>query len=261
MKPIRAGVIQFDVQLGDVDANLKRAMYHIHRLAGQGIQIMVLPEMWSTGFVNQDLDRLSETTPGVLDVISRLAKEAKTIIIGSLPEKVEKKIFNTAYLVDSKGTISATYQKIHLFSCTGEDRWFHGGRRGVVCPTSVGPVGFLICYDLRFPELCRSLTLQGAKILVVMAQWPAARATHWKTFLAARAIENQVFVLAANRCGQDHHLIYAGHSRIVSPSGEILARAGKRTTSIAAALNFSRLDQFRATIPCLKERVPEAYVL
>lgn len=261
MKPIRAGVIQFDIKLGDVDANLKKAKYHIRRLAGQGIQIMVLPEMWSTGFVDQDLDRLSETTPGILDVMSRLAKEAKTIIIGSLPEKVERKIFNTAYLIDEKGIISATYQKIHLFSRTGEDRWFHGGRRGFVCPTSAGPVGLLICYDLRFPELCRSFTLQGAKILVVMAQWPDARANHWKTLLVARAIENQVFVVAANRCGQDHHLIYAGHSRIVSPSGEILARASKRAASITAALNFSLLDQFRETIPCLKERVPEAYVL
>jgi predicted amidohydrolase len=221
---------------------------------------MVLPEMWSTGFMNHDLDRLAETTPDILDAMSRLAKEAQTIIIGSLPEKIEKKIFNTAYLINEKGTIPATYQKIHLFSRTGEDRWFYGGRKGIVCPTSVGSIGLLICYDLRFPELCRSLTLQGAQILVVMAQWPAARVAHWKTLLAARAIENQVFVLAANRCGEDHPLIYAGSSRIVSPSGAVLASAGKRAASITADLNFSLFDQFRETIPCLKERVPEAYV-
>ncbi len=259
MKSIRAGIIQFDVKLGDVDSNLKKAKQRIRRLAGQGVRMIVLPEMWSTGFANQELGRLSETTPGILDEISRLAKETNTIIIGSLPEKVEGKIFNTAYLVDEKGGISGTYQKIHLFSLTGEDQWFHGGQRGVVCPTSVGPVGLLICYDLRFPELCRSLTLKGAKIIVVMAQWPDSRAAHWKTLLAARAIENQVFVLAANRCGKDHDLSYAGHSRIISPYGEVLARAGKKGASITAALNFSLLDQFRETIPCLKERVPEAY--
>jgi predicted amidohydrolase len=92
-----------------------------------------------------------------------------------------------------------------------------------------------------------------------MAQWPDARANHWKTLLVARAIENQVFVVAANRCGQDHNLIYAGHSRIVSPYGEVLAKAGKKSASITAVLNFSILNQFRKTIPCLKERVPEAY--
>lgn len=259
MKSIRAGIIQFDVNLGDVDANLKRVKQHIRGLADQGIQLIVLPEMWSTGFANKNLDRLSETTPRILDQISRLAKEAKTIIIGSLPEKVEGKIFNTAYLVDEKGSISATYQKIHLFSLTGEDRRFHRGRRSVVCRTSLGPVGLLICYDLRFPELCRSITLQGAKIVVVMAQWPDSRAAHWKTLLAARAIENQVFVLAANRCGQDHDLGYAGHSRIISPCGEVLARAGKKGASITATIDFSLLDQFRKTIPCLQERVPEAY--
>lgn len=259
MKTIRAGIIQFDVKLGDVDSNLKRVKQHIRGLADQGVQMIVLPEMWSTGFANQKLDRLAETTPGILDQISLFAKEAKTIIIGSLPEKVEGKIFNTAYLVDEKGTISATYQKVHLFSLTGEDQWFHGGRKGVVCQTSVGPVGLLICYDLRFPELCRALTLQGAKIIVVMAQWPDSRAAHWKTLLAARAIENQVFVLAANRCGQDDSLGYAGHSRIISPYGEVLARAGKKGASITAAIDFNLLDQCRKTIPCLKERVPEAY--
>jgi len=196
--------------------------------------MIVLPEMWSTGFANQEIDRLSETTTSILNEISRLAKKTRTIIIGSLPEKVGGKIFNT-------------------------DRWFHGGRRGVVCPTSVGPVGLLICYDLRFPELCRSITLQGAKIVVVMAQWPDSRAAHWKTLLAARAIENQVFVLAANRCGQDHDLVYAGHSRIISPYGEVLARAGKKGTSITADIDFKLLDRSRKTIPCLKERVPEAY--
>ncbi|MFH1674567.1 MAG: carbon-nitrogen family hydrolase [Pseudomonadota bacterium] len=259
MKTIRAGIIQFDVKLGDVDSNLKRAKQHIRRLANQGVKMIVLPEMWSTGFANKELDRLAETTPDILGEISLLAKETNTIIIGSLPEKVEKKIFNTAYLVDERGAISATYQKIHLFSLTGEDQWFNGGRKGVVCSTSVGPVGLLICYDLRFPELCRSLTLKGAKIVVVMAQWPDSRAAHWKTLLAARAIENQVFVLAANRCGQDHDLVYAGHSRIISPCGEVLARAGKKGTSITADIDFKLLDRFRKTIPCLRERVPEAY--
>ncbi|MFV9690465.1 MAG: carbon-nitrogen family hydrolase [Desulfobacteria bacterium] len=259
MKPLHAGVIQLDVKSGDVYANLKKAREHIKKLADSGVRVMVLPEMWSTGFVNEDTDRLSQSTPGVLDEISRLAEKAHAIIIGSFPEKIGARIFNTAYVIDEQGTICATYQKIHLFSPTDEHRWFHRGQRSVVCPTSAGPVGLLICYDLRFPELCRLLALKGARILIVMAQWPAVRASHWETLLAARAIENQVFVLGANRCGQDNDLVYAGNSLIMSPYGETLARIGKRQGSITAVLDFDLLEQFRKTIPCFKERVPEAY--
>lgn len=259
MKPIRAGIIQFDVRLGNVDTNLKKVKQHIRKLADRGIKMIVLPEMWSTGFANQELARLSETTPGILDEISRHAKNADTIIVGSLPEKVGGKIFNTAYVIDEKGTIAARYQKVHLFSLTGENRWFHRGKKAIVVPTSAGSVGLLICYDLRFPELCRSLILKGAKIIIVMAQWPDSRAAHWKILLAARAIENQAFIVAANRCGEDHNGVYAGHSRIISPYGEVLARAGKKSTSITASIDFSLLDQFRETIPCLQERIPQAY--
>ena len=168
-------------------------------------------------------------------------------------------MYNTAYVVDRDGTIVDAYRKVHLFSPTGEHRHFKPGRRAVVAETSLGPIGLIICYDLRFPELCRSLTFKGARIVIVTAQWPAIRVTHWHTLLVARAIENQLFVLGANRCGEDGDLVFGGHSRIVSPYGEILARAGKRPATLFATLQMKQVESYRKQIPALKERMPQAY--
>jgi len=255
----RVGIIQFDVHLGDVDWNLRRARQRISFLARKGAQLVLLPEMWSTGFANERLEELSETTPAVLEGLIQLSEELHLTIIGSLPEKGADGIYNTTYVVDRDGSVAGSYRKVHLFSPTKEDRYFRPGDKAVVAKTSLGPIGLMICYDLRFPELCRSLALQGAKIVAVMAQWPAVRVDHWKALLKARAIENQLFVLAANRCGGDGDLIYGGHSRIISPYGEVLKRAGKDPASLSASIDLRLVERARKQIPCLQERMPEAY--
>jgi predicted amidohydrolase len=148
---------------------------------------------------------------------------------------------------------------VHLFSPTKEDRFFLPGREAVVAKTSLGTVGLMICYDLRFPEMCRSLVLKGAQVVAVVAQWPAVRIAHWDILLRARAIENQVYIVGVNRCGKDGDLDYGGHSRIVSPWGEVLARTGKRAATVAATIDLDQVEKIRKKIPCLKERVPEVY--
>jgi predicted amidohydrolase len=215
--------------------------------------------MWSTGFENKRLQELSETTPPILKDLAGLSKRLHLTIIGSLPENRPDGVYNTAYVVDRDGSIAGVYQKIHLFSQTGEDRFFRPGHEAVVAKTFLGPIGLMICYDLRFPELCRCLTLRGANMVVVMAQWPAVRVAHWEALLKARAIENQLFVLGVNRCGQDSDRVYAGHSRIISPYGEIMARAGNRPASLLADMDLDLVERTRKQIPCLQERVPEAY--
>ena len=255
----RAAIIQFDVRRGDVAWNVMTVKRRIATVARQGVQLVVLPEMWSTGFANEHIKDLAETTPGILEDLSSVAQKLRLGIIGSLPEKHRGKVYNTAYVVDRNGSIAGTYRKVHLFSLTGEHRYFRPGRKAVVLKTSLGLIGLLICYDLRFPELCRSLALGGVTMVAVMAQWPAERLAHWEILLKARAVENQLFVLGANRCGSDEDLVYAGHSRIISPYGEVMARAGKRSTNLAATVDLRAVKHTRKHIPCLKERVPEAY--
>lgn len=259
VKMIRSVIIQFDIRRGDVASNVKTVKRRIASLARHDVRLVVLPEMWSTGFANKRLKELSDTTPNVLEDLSSVAKRLRLTIIGSMPENVRGKVYNTAYVIDRDGSVAGTYRKVHLFSLTGEHRHFKAGRKAVISKTSLGPIGLMICYDLRFPELCRALALDGAKMVVVMAQWPAARVAHWDVLLKARAVENQLFVFGANRCGSDPDIMYAGHSRIISPYGEVMARAGRQSATLSATIDLRAVQQTRKHIPCLKQRVPEAY--
>ena len=255
----KTGVIQFDVHRGDVEANLSSVTRRLANLNTKGIHLALLPEMWSTGFENERLGELADTTPKILDQLSAWSRKTGTAIIGSMPEKKNKKIYNTAYVVDRNGSVLKGYRKIHLFSPTQEDRFFSPGHEAVVVKTSLGNLGLMICYDLRFPELCRALVLKGAQMVAVLAQWPAVRIAHWDVLLRARAIENQVFVFGVNRCGQDGQLVYGGRSAIVSPRGETLARTGRRAASLTATVNMNHIKTVREQIPCLRERIPKAY--
>ncbi len=119
--------------------------------------------------------------------------------------------------------------------------------------------GVLICYDLRFPELARTLVLAGVELLFLSAQWPAARRAHWETLTAARAIENQVFLAACNSCGRADDTVFGGASRLLGPRGELLAAAGESEEIISAALDFSTLAEVRASINVFHDRRPELY--
>lgn len=257
---INAGIVQFDVQLSDIEANLETAFEKLRILGSKGVQLAVLPELWSCGFDDERLVSHAEKTPYIIDALSKEAARLKIIIAGSMPEMYKDDIFNTMYVIDKDGSISGYYRKIHLFSLTGENKYFCSGKRAVVCETSAGPLGLMICYDLRFPELCRALALKGARIVIVSAQWPKSRIEHWNVLLSARAVENQLYIVAANRCGSDAKDEYGGCSRIISPLGTVLLNAKEDECAVGALLDFKEMTEFRNTIPCLNERSPDAYI-
>jgi len=260
-KSFKAGFVQFDVKLGDLDSNLSTALDGLGQLGTLDVKLAVLPEMWSCGFDNHRLSVHAQKTPAVLDRLCKVALEYNMVIAGSMPEASDNKIFNTLYVLDSNGSLAGVYRKIHLFSLTDEDKFYAAGNAAVVCETSVGPLGLMTCYDLRFPELCRSLALKGALAVVVPAQWPAVRIHHWDILLRARAIENQFFIVAANRCGEESGLVYGGHSQIVTPLGNVPAMAEHGVSVQNAGIDFREISEFRNKIPCLNERVPGSYVI
>ncbi|MBU2489675.1 MAG: carbon-nitrogen family hydrolase [Proteobacteria bacterium] len=257
---MRAGILQFNVALGNVAANLSRVRAGLRDLARRGAELVVLPEMWSCGFDNLRLAEHARRTPGVLDDLAVEARRLSLWVAGSLPEAADGGVYNTAYVLDADGEIRAAYRKVHLFPMTGESRYFLAGDRAVSCPTPWGRLGILTCFDLRFPELARALAAGGATILAVCAQWPMARIPHWDLLLAARALENQVFAIGANRTGADPDLAFGGRSAVASPGGEILARApARRGARLVADLDLSEITRTRKTMPCLDLRVPGAY--
>ena len=258
----KAGFIQFDVKPGEVSVNLAEAEKHLVHLAGEGAAMAVLPEMWSCGFDNANLARYADGTHRILERICGLASRHRMVIAGSMPEAEEGKIYNTLYLVDADGSIAGSYRKVHLFSITDEHRYFSPGDRNVVCDTVLGPVGLMICYDLRFPELCRALTLKGAGIVVVPAQWPDVRIDRWDILARARAIENQIYLIGANRCGKEKEVRFSGHSIIVDPSGAVLVWAPDGSAQTGSALvDPAHQERIRKAMPSLRERVPQAYEL
>lgn len=259
VSPFIAAALQFRVDVGDVPANRERAFRLVGEAAALGARLCVLPEMWSTGFAEEDLLRLSRTTPEVLHDVRRLAGRLKVVIAGSLPERVGRGIYNTLYVVNATGVVTGEYRKTHLFSPSGEDRWFRRGFSTGVVPTDAGVVGPLICYDLRFPELARKYFLEGAGVLCVSSQWPSVRRAHWRILTVARAVENQAYVVAANAVGPSGPFRYAGDSVIVSPGGERLASIGEKEGMALATIDPAIVEETRRRIPCLADRNVRAY--
>ena len=259
MNLIKAAAIQFNVKQGDVDANLAYVREALKRAADKGANLAVLPEMWSTGFAYKTLNELALRTAGIVEELLELSGQLKLVICGSMPEPDgENKVFNSIFLADN-GRLAGVYRKLHLFSLLGEDKAFAGGDKWLLADTSIGPVGVIICYDLRFPELSRRLALEGARVICVPAQWPKPRQEHWRTLLRARAIENQLFVISCNACGLIGKLDFFGMSMIIDPKGEVLAEAGEEEREIVASLDMQAMDDWRAQIPCFNDRRPELY--
>ena len=222
------GFIQLQVTQGAIGTNLDRLQQILAQLDPPRPSLIVLPELWATGFAYQELARLQGEVASLPNKLQELAKRYDILLAGSLPERAiakENLFYNTLQLIGRNGTFGS-YRKRYIFP--GEEEAFCPGS-GACSPiaTPVGTFGCMICYDLRFPDLARSQCQQGADLLLSSAQWPLARIQHWRALAIARAIENQTFVVACNGVGKNGELTLGGHSLVVSPAGEILYEAGE----------------------------------
>lgn len=238
------GFLQFEIIAGDIQKNFEQVRKALAELAPPPGSLIVLPEMWATGFVYEQLDTLSGEISSLLAELEGLASSHKIILAGSLPCKKrqgddkKQSLYNTLFFSGMGAADFHGIAKQHLFSLWEEDLWFQAGRSPSPLALAGGDLlGGLVCYDLRFPEAARLQCRQGAEILIISAEWPRARINQWRVLLQARAIENQAFVVAANCCGDWDGMRMGGHSMIVAPDGEILAEAGKEEESCLLPLN------------------------
>ena len=221
------GFLQFEIFAGDIKKNLTQVKDALAVLAPPCGSLIALPEMWATGFVYEQLDRLGDEIPDLLDELEELAQSYGIVLAGSLPYKEEGFLYNKLFFSGLGSADSYGIAKQHLFSFWKEDQWFRAGKRPDPVDLNGGDlVGGFVCYDLRFPDTARLQCCQGAEILLMSAEWPLARIRQWEILLQARAIENQAFVVAANACGEWEGLKMGGHSLVIAPDGEILAEAG-----------------------------------
>ena len=241
------------------DVNYAHAEELIAKAMEEKPDVVVLPETWNTGFYIKDgmQDYCDQGLDRVKKQFGALAQKYQVnIIAGSVSNIRDGKIYNTATVYDRTGACIASYDKTHLFTPMGEDKYYTPGNDLCTFTLDGVPCGLVICYDIRFPELTRSLTVPGLDMLFMVCQWPKIRTHHLRTLTTARAIENQMFLVCCNSCTP-----YGGHSAVIDPWGETLALAGEEETSITADCNLEILSEIRGSIPVFRDRRPEVYKL
>lgn len=243
-----AACVQFPICLGEPERNMEQVAHLIDRYQPTPETLLLLPEMWATGFAYERTVELGRRTPEILGVMQQIAARHQAYVAGTLTALPEDGSlpFNMLYLVGPGGVVGRL-PKQHLFSYWQEDRFYQGGASAPLVQTACGPFGGLVCYDLRFPEVARRQVFAGSRLLAVSAQWPQSRLDHWQTLLRARAIENQVYVVAANSCGRTGTMEMGGHSMIIGPDGTVVQAAGTEATVIGCLLDNTLLEEQRRT--------------
>ncbi len=265
---MRVAIVQVSAD-DDLPANLARAESGIDEAVARGASFVCLPENFA--FMRREGGRFPCAQGPDGEIVRALRDWARRFGIwllgGSFPEAIpdDPRVFNTSVLLSPEGEELARYRKVHLFDVTlgpdAEDAYresthFAPGDALALAQTPFGPVGLSICYDLRFPELYRALTLQGARWLVVPSAFTRETGKdHWEVLLRARAIENQCFVIAPAQCGR-HGPDRASHGRslVIDPWGLVIAQAGDAPTVLVAECDAAEIDRVRQAIPALDHR-------
>jgi len=251
--------------------NLKFAHTQIQYAADKGMDLLAFPETFLyIGPDNQKKHRIAEALDGaIVETFQAYAQQYNiSILMGSIYEKIAddpERLYNTSIFINRRGNIDAVYRKIHLFDAPNlgfnESDGIKAGNDLIVFDHEVGRVGLSICYDLRFPELYRHLTAQGAEVIFVPAAFFLYTGKHhWLQLLVARAIENQVYIVAPNQWGQHYEgRISYGSSVIIDPWGSIVCCAAERTEIVSATIDLSYLKEVRQNMPILTHRRPYLY--
>jgi predicted amidohydrolase len=258
---LKVALAQFDIELGNVPRNLQKATEFISRAAHNEANIVVLPELWATGYdLERSLAHAEMIQLWVVPRLTQLASEHHIYIAGSsLLADPQGRVFNSATLLDGSGKLVGQYNKVHLFGLMEEDRYLHAGDDAHAFSTSWCDVGLAICYDLRFPELFRKYALDNVSLVLVPAEWPTSRIEHWRSLVQARAIENQYFVAACNRVGVSKETSFAGNSMVVDPWGEILVEGDEDERLLLAVIDLQRIKESRARITTFSDRRADVY--
>lgn len=252
-EPLKASALQHDIVWGDPASNLKAVDKELSALPGD-VDIIVLPEMFSTGFLcDKDAAcRLAEPMDGTtMEMVRKWSRQNDAAICGSFIARDNDRIFNRAFFITPSGE-ETFYDKHHLFTMSGEDSVYTRGSSAMPVVTFRGwNVAFAVCFDLRFPVWLRNRG-KAYDLLIVMANWPDSRAYAWEQLLIARAIENQAYVIGCNRSGSDKFGVYSGTSHIIEPKGRNI-ETDVTPVAVEAQLSMESLVGFRNKFPVYLE--------
>ncbi len=260
MPKLTISLAQMNIALGDPRKNLQQFESFAGEAAKRGSHLVVFPELWASGYALENARELSAPlNAGEFAQVSTTATQHKISIVGSLLEKRGVEVSNSATFFAPNGKLLGVYRKIHLFKLMDEHRWLQAGAAPLLLELPWGKTAIAICYDLRFPELFRRYAVDGARLIVIPAEWPIQRVEHWRTLLQARAIENQCYIVACNAVGETGDTTFAGHSMIVDPWGKIVIEVGETPMLATAEIELDLVDEVRQRIPVFADRRTDVY--
>lgn len=252
----------------DKKRSIDKAIGMISRAADAGADLIVLPELFYHPYELKLVPELEESDEETIEIIRETARSLKVVICaGTVIAREGDRRLNKSYVINGDGEVILEYAKCHLFDVNipgvrvQESAFFNPGDQLRTADAPFGRIGVLVCYDIRFPEMARALAVAGVEILLVPAAFAVKTgAAHWSMLLRSRAVENQMFVVAASPArDQDAAFQAYGHSMMVDPWGDVLVEAGEDETIIHADLKAERLEDTRRRLPLLRDRRPEVY--
>jgi predicted amidohydrolase len=261
---MKVAAAQISCALGDFNANVRKIRDFAARAKTDGVDLVVFPEMSDTGYSMPVIQKHARPwKEGAVGEILKIAKENSIAIVAGISDRDGDSIFNTQVFVSANGDVLGKYRKTHLVTAAPLDErvCFSPGNEFVTCQIRDFNIGLSICYDLRFPEMARTLAVKyGANVIVNSSAWPVVRAEHLRILALARAVENQSYFIVANRVGTDDGVTLCGGSVIVDPAGKILAAApAGREELIEAEISSEIIDDVRKRVPAFSHRRGELY--
>lgn len=255
------------------EANIDKALSMLDTAAQMGANIAVLPEMFNCPYENSKFSIYAENekdSPTLKSISAAAREKGIYVVAGSIPEIDNGSIYNTCFVFDRKGNTIGKHRKVHLFDidiegeiCFRESDILSAGEEITVIDTEFCRIGIAICFDIRFPELMRLMSLKGAEVIIIpgafnMVTGPA----HWESLIRIRAVDNQVYVAAASPArNMEASYIAYGNSMIVEPWGNILGRAGEGEEIIVTEIDLARVEKVRKELPLLNNRRLDVYEL
>jgi predicted amidohydrolase len=245
---IKIALAQFCIDYDNIQKNITKGFSFISKSIDNGCQVIILPELWSTGFKFKNLLAFSEVNVSLIDRLNTIATKDNVEIMGSYIVKQDE-FFHNEFIALRPEHSSESYKKIHLFPSLQEPQFLRPGTEVKVFDSILGNTGPSICFDLRFPEVYTEIARKMGQTHVIPAHWPAVRIHHWDILLQARAIETMSYVIGVNSVGKSGKTFFGGHSAVISPNGEVMAQA----SSTDEELCFLDIN------PELPERVRKAH--
>ncbi len=260
---MKIAVLQFDIDFYDPEKNRRKVCEMIDKASAGYPDVVLMPEMWNTSFNFNTIENKSDKNgEPSLSLLKKKAREyCVNIVAGSISDNIDSKIYNRSYVINREGTVIFSYDKIHLVHHANEDKFIEAGNKIGIFKLDGVKCGIIICYDFRFPEICRTLALKGAEVIFVPVQWFESRLDHYEVFCKARALENQAYIASANRIGKEFKAVFPGQSMVVDPWANILGRMDNQEGILHCEIDLELIHRIRKKVTCFQDRRPDLYHL